>query len=99
MPPQTHVDSETILHRDAEDAIHDRDGYNYDGYALKVEHPRGGKGGGMGGGRFGYRDDFDARGRNGRSQGVLRRSDYRVLISGALIPSKWPNKKFSTVQC
>lgn len=31
----------TSLFRDAEDALRDRDGYDYDGYRLRVEFPRG----------------------------------------------------------
>lgn len=56
--------------RDAEDAVHARDGYDYDGYRLRVEFPRGsapGRGG-MGPGR-------------GRGP-PARRSQYRVLVSG-----------------
>ena len=62
--------------RDAEDAVHARDGYNYDGYHLRVEFPRGsgpgarGRGmGSIGGGR-------------GRGGPPSRRSEYRVLVSG-----------------
>ena len=39
---------------DAEDAIADRDGYNYDGYTIRVERPRGSSGGRRGGYRGGY---------------------------------------------
>ena len=52
--PHTHV---CLVHwRDAEDAIQDRDGYNYDGYTLRVERPRGasGRGGYVRGGGSGY---------------------------------------------
>jgi hypothetical protein len=35
----------SIYFRDAEDAVLQRDGYNYDGYTLRVEFPRGGGGG------------------------------------------------------
>lgn len=31
-----------MLNRDAEDAVKARDGYDYDGYRLRVEFPRGG---------------------------------------------------------
>jgi hypothetical protein len=34
--------------RDAEDAVHARDGYDYDGYRLRVEFPRGSQSGGGG---------------------------------------------------
>lgn len=57
--------------RDAEDAVQARDGYDYDGYRLRVEFPRGnGPGRGMGAPR-------------GRGRGPpARRSQYRVLVSG-----------------
>ena len=32
--------------RDAEDAVRSRDGYDYDGYRLRVEFPKGSGGGG-----------------------------------------------------
>ena len=38
--------------RDAEDAVHARDGYDYDGYRLRVEFPRGSQNGGGGRDRF-----------------------------------------------
>ena len=31
-----------LLFRDAEDAVRSRDGYDYDGYRLRVEFPKGG---------------------------------------------------------
>jgi len=69
--------------RDAEDAVHARDGYDYDGYRLRVEFPRGNgphrsggsysRGGTSGGGG----------GSSGRSRGPpARRSQYRVLVTG-----------------
>lgn len=70
--------------RDADDAVAKRDGYDYDGYKLRVEFPKGGgrsegwdrRGGGGRGGGFG-RD-----GRNNSRQQATRRSQYRVVISG-----------------
>lgn len=41
--------------RDAEDAVKARDGYDYDGYRLRVEFPRGG-GPGSYRGRSNYND-------------------------------------------
>jgi len=61
--------------RDAEDAVAKRDGYDYDGYRLRVEFPRGGRSGGGGGG------DRN-RPRGGGRGGPARRSQYRVLVSG-----------------
>ena len=86
---QVHV--KTCCNRDAEDAVHARDGYNYDGYTLRVEFPRGGsgngpggyRGGGMGGGyRGGMGGGGFSRG-GGRSGPPSRRSEYRCLVSGA----------------
>ena len=57
--------------------MHARDGYNYDGYHLRVEFPRGtGPGGRRGGGGGG------GRGVGGRGGPPSRRSEYRVLVSG-----------------
>ena len=71
--------------RDAEDAVHARDGYNYDGYTLRVEFPRGAGPGGPGGppsrGGFGMRGGGGGGGR-GRGGPASRRSEYRVLVSG-----------------
>ncbi|CAB3374037.1 Hypothetical predicted protein [Cloeon dipterum] len=70
--------------RDAEDAVHARDGYDYDGYRLRVEFPRGGgpgsfRGRGGGGGGSG--------GRDGRGRGPpARRSQYRVLVTDYRYP-------------
>uniref|UniRef100_A0A3Q3QEF7 Splicing factor, arginine/serine-rich 1 n=1 Tax=Monopterus albus TaxID=43700 RepID=A0A3Q3QEF7_MONAL len=47
-PPFAFVEFEDP--RDAEDAVYGRDGYDYDGYRLRVEFPRSGRGGGRGGG-------------------------------------------------
>lgn len=73
--------------RDADDAIQDRDGYNYDGYKLRVERPRGIRagGGGVGYGRGGYgrgggggfgRDNYvrDRGSRGGGARGVASNS-------------------------
>jgi len=43
--------------RDADDAVKGRSGYNFDGYRLRVEHPRGNGRGGDRGGGFDRRDD------------------------------------------
>lgn len=45
-----------VLSRDAEDAVHARDGYDYDGYRLRVEFPRGSQNSGGGGGNHRYRE-------------------------------------------
>lgn len=87
---------------DAEDAIEERDGYQFDGYSLRVEKPHGGSGGrgrrgGGGGGYGGYRGGGGGGGYGsfrggppGRPRGPPpggRRSDHRILISGELFLS------------
>ena len=62
--------------RDADDAVHARDGYDYDGYRLRVEFPRGGGHGSFRGGRGG-----GDRGRSSRGP-PARRSQFRVLVTG-----------------
>lgn len=66
------------VNRDAEDAI-TRDGYEFDGYRLRVEFPRGRERGPGGAFISGSRD-----GRGDRSRGgpPARRSKYRVIVSG-----------------
>ena len=59
------------MNRDAEEAVFQRDGINYDGYTLRVEFPRGGgpgRGGGRGGGR-GFSDRGGGGGRGGFNGG------------------------------
>ncbi|XP_064612104.1 serine/arginine-rich splicing factor 1B-like isoform X4 [Liolophura sinensis] len=85
-PPFAFVEFEDP--RDATDAVRERDGYDYDGYTLRVEFPRGtgpgsrgrgrGGGSGMGGGRGGP---------------PSRRSEYRVLVSGLPPTGSWQDLK------
>lgn len=79
-PPFAFVEFEDP--RDAEDAVQARDGYDYDGYRLRVEFPRGnGPGRGMGAPR-------------GRGRGPpARRSQYRVLVSGLPSTGSWQDLK------
>jgi len=85
----------TVTCSDAEDAINERDGYNYDGYTLRVERPRGlgggGRGGGYrgggGGGGYGGRDSYSSRGRQSGQSSAQRRSDYRIQVSGTFSTS------------
>ncbi|XP_033028163.1 serine/arginine-rich splicing factor 1 isoform X4 [Lacerta agilis] len=74
-PPFAFVEFEDP--RDAEDAVYGRDGYDYDGYRLRVEFPRSGRGTGRGGGGGG--GGGAPRGRYGPPS---RRSEYRVIVSG-----------------
>lgn len=80
-PPFAFVEFEDA--RDAEDAVSARDGYDYDGYKLRVEFPRGNssrpRGGPSGGGR-------------GRGP-PARRSQYRVIVSGLPPTGSWQDLK------
>lgn len=76
--------SYSVIFRDAEDAVRGRDGYDYEGYRLRVEFPRGLGPRGPGG------RPYDA-GRNlppsrnaggGGSSSGGRRASYRVIVSG-----------------
>ena len=69
--------------RDAEDAVRGRDGYDYDGYRLRVEFPRGQGPRGPGGRLYGDRGGYGGpRGGGSFSSGGGRRTQYRVIISG-----------------
>lgn len=73
-------DNIDCFYRDAEDAVSKRDGYDYDGYRLRVEFPRGGTRGRSGGG-----GGSGGRGGDGRGRGApARRSQYRVMVSGTV---------------
>ncbi len=86
------LESTLSFHRDADDAVSARDGYNYDGYHLRVEFPRGGgpggpppmrAGPGMGVAGGGWGGAPRGRGGGGMRGGPpSRRSDYRALVSG-----------------
>jgi len=104
-PPFAFVEFEDP--RDAEDAVHARDGYDYDGYRLRVEFPRGsqnsGGGGGNhrgngnrsgGGGGGGGRGDGGNGSNGGRSRGPpARRTNYRVLVTGLPPTGSWQDLK------
>ncbi|KZS02794.1 Serine/arginine-rich splicing factor 1, partial [Daphnia magna] len=104
-PPFAFVEFEDP--RDAEDAVHARDGYDYDGYRLRVEFPRGsqnsggghrgssGRSGGRGGGDGGGRGGGDGGGSNGgRSRGPpARRTNYRVIVTGLPPTGSWQDLK------
>ena len=64
--------------RDAKDAVYSRDGYDYDGYRLRVEFPRGRERGP--GGVF-----KNGRERESRRGQPTRRSNYRVKVTGKFI--------------
>merc|ERR1711997_619549 len=85
-PPFAFVEFEDA--RDADDAVYARDGYDYDGYKLRVEFPRGGGGSFRGGrgDRGGYRGDR-------RPGPPARRSQYRVLVTGLPPTGSWQDLK------
>jgi len=91
--------------RDAEDAIHGRDGYDFDGQRIRVQFPRSSEGGrsnsdrdrsssyrGGGGGGYSGRGRGGGRGR-GRGGGPPMRTDYRVLVSGLPPTGSWQDMK------
>lgn len=81
-----------FVHRDAEDAVRGRDGYEFDGTVIRVEFPRGGGGGGRGGG--GGSRGGRGYGGGGRGRGPPpRRSDFRVLVSGLPPTGSWQDLK------
>jgi len=100
-PPFAFVEFEDS--RDAEDAVHARDGYDYDGYRLRVEFPRGSQSGGggshrgsggsgsrSGGGRGG--EGSSNGGRNNRGP-PARRTNYRVVVTGLPPTGSWQDLK------
>lgn len=98
-PPFAFVEFEDA--RDADDAVKARDGYDYDGYRLRVEFPRGGgpgsyrgnrSGGGGGGGRDGGREGGRGGGSGGRGP-PTKRSQYRVMVTGLPPSGSWQDLK------
>ncbi|CAH8463183.1 unnamed protein product [Schistosoma rodhaini] len=91
-PPFAFVEFEDEL--DASDAVRGRDGYNFDGYALRVELPRtGGFNNGNGGpnpNQF-RRGGFNRGG--GGASGPSRRSDFRVIVTGLPPTGSWQDLK------
>jgi len=85
--------------RDAADAVKGRDNEKFEGQRIKVQFPRNSAAGG-GSSRGGDRDrDRDGgRGRGGYTRGrgngaPIRRSDYRVLVSGLPASGSWQDLK------
>ncbi|KAM2027029.1 hypothetical protein ACFX1T_019387 [Malus domestica] len=60
--------------RDADDAIYGRDGYNFDGFHLRVKLAHGG--------RHSSSHRSSSYNRSSNSRGASRRSDYRGLVTG-----------------
>lgn len=86
-----------MFSRDAEDAVHARDGYDYDGYRLRVEFPRGGgPSNNFRGGRGAGDSGRGGRGEMSNSRGrgpPARRSQYRVLVTGLPPSGSWQDLK------
>ncbi|PIK41431.1 putative serine/arginine-rich splicing factor 1B-like isoform X3 [Apostichopus japonicus] len=88
--------------RDAEDAKFGRNGFDYDGYNLRVESPKGSARGGYhdrgGGGRSSF-GGGEGRGGGGGGGGGRpkgpppRRSDYRCLVTGLPPTGSWQDLK------
>ncbi|XP_070036311.1 serine/arginine-rich splicing factor SR30-like isoform X3 [Nicotiana tomentosiformis] len=71
--------------RDADDAIHGRDGYDFDGHRLRVELAHGGQGSSS----YDRHSSYSS----GSRGGVSRHSDHRVLISGLPSSASWQDLK------
>ncbi|PAV83068.1 hypothetical protein WR25_02596 [Diploscapter pachys] len=78
--------------RDAEDAVHARDGYDFDGHRLRVEFTRGVGPRGPGGRPLngGWAVDY---GNPRRGGPPTRRSNYRVIIEGLPPSGSWQDLK------
>ncbi|XP_015693318.1 serine/arginine-rich-splicing factor SR34-like isoform X2 [Oryza brachyantha] len=70
--------------RDAQDAIHGRDAYDFDGHRLRVELAHGGRG-----------PSFDRSSNNSSAgrRGASRRTDYRVMVTGLPSSASWQDLK------
>lgn len=73
--------------RDAEDACRGRDGYDFDGYKLRVELAHGGAR------RSRREDDGRDRGRGRQEGSISRRTDYRVVVTGLPTSASWQDLK------
>nr|CAG4652298.1 EOG090X0HR1 [Triops cancriformis] len=93
-PPFAFVEFEDS--RDAEDAVHSRNGFNYDGYKLRVEFPRGARDGRAGGATSGRSGGSDRGGNSNSSRNrgpPSRRSQHRVLVTGLPPSGSWQDLK------
>uniref|UniRef100_F1KVJ6 Serine/arginine-rich splicing factor 1 n=1 Tax=Ascaris suum TaxID=6253 RepID=F1KVJ6_ASCSU len=87
--------------RDAEDAVRSRDGYDFYGYRLRVEFPRGVGPRGPGGrplhgndrGYSGSRGDGGYGGGGSGSRSGGRRTNYRVIVTGLPTSGSWQDLK------
>ena len=80
---------------DADDAIRSRNGYDFEGYRLRVERCRGGRDRDRSPPRYGGSSYYRGRGRGGGDRGggrhpnIPRRSDYRVKVGGLPPTGSW----------
>lgn len=74
--------------RDAEEAIRGRDGYEFDGYPLRVELAHGGRGLSSSSDRYSSYSST-----TGPVGGVSRRSEYRVVVTGLPPSASWQDLK------
>ncbi|PKA58427.1 Pre-mRNA-splicing factor SF2 [Apostasia shenzhenica] len=72
--------------RDAEDAVRGRDGYNFDGYRLRVEIAHGGRGASS---LYDRHSSFS----NGGGRGNTHRSNYQVIVTGLPSSTSWQDLK------
>lgn len=79
--------------RDADDAVKARDGYDYDGYRLRVEFPRGGGPGSYRGNRSNDRSRGNDSGSSRSNRPPTKRSQFRVVVSGLPPSGSWQDLK------
>ncbi|XP_078488460.1 serine/arginine-rich splicing factor 1B [Ciona intestinalis] len=82
-PPFAFVEFED--RRDAEDSVRGRNGYNFDGYKLRVEHPRGNG--------PSQRPAYGMSSFRARGGPPSRRTDFRVMVSGLPPTGSWQDLK------
>ena len=82
-----------LLSSDADDAIRARNGYDFEGYRLRVERCRGGRDRDRSPPRYGGSSYYRGRGRGGdrggRHPNIPRRSEYRVKVGGLPPTGSW----------
>ncbi|XP_021988854.1 serine/arginine-rich splicing factor SR30 isoform X1 [Helianthus annuus] len=69
--------------RDAEDAIHGRDGYKFDGHHIRVKLAHGGR----------VSSSVDRYSNGGSRAGITRRTKYRVNVTGLPRSASWQDLK------
>ncbi|PHT42925.1 hypothetical protein CQW23_16950 [Capsicum baccatum] len=75
--------------RDADDAIHGRDGYDFDGHRLRVELAHSGRGNSSSNNRYNS-------GCNNKKFGVPKRIEYRLLVTGLPHSASWYDLKVTS---